>query len=128
MPPRAAQPLAFRRWQEGLAVVRWWRAVQAGRALGLEIVNGLNIADGGDGSSEQRGWSEHRWAMSAGEIVEYGYVLSAVPGCVTLLAWEYYGEEAWEDGSVGSDYFDRPENTAALFWLIRLAGEDPPRP
>jgi hypothetical protein len=35
VPPRAAQPLAFRRWQEGLAVVQWWRAVQAGRAGNL---------------------------------------------------------------------------------------------
>lgn len=96
---------------------------------GLEIINGLNIADGGDGSSGQPGWSDGRWAMSADEIVEYGYVLSAVPGCEMFLAWEYDGEEEWSDGSVGSDYFDRPENTEALRWLgLRLAGEDVERP
>jgi hypothetical protein len=101
----------------------------ASNALGLEIVNGLNIADGGDGSSRQPGWSEGRWAMSANEIITYGHVLSAVPGCVLFMAWEYDGEELWSDGSVGSDYFDRPENTAALRWLSdRLAGEDVERP
>jgi hypothetical protein len=97
----------------------------AARSLGLELVNGLNIADGGDGSSGQPGWSEGRYAMSAEEIVAYGHVLSAVPGCAMLLAWEYDGEELWSDGSVGSDYFDRPENTEALRWLARrLAGEE----
>ncbi|MFH1464727.1 MAG: hypothetical protein ABIO70_10105, partial [Pseudomonadota bacterium] len=35
VPPRAPQPKAFRRWQEGLSVVRWWRGVQAGRAVSL---------------------------------------------------------------------------------------------
>ena len=102
---------------------------EAAGSKGLEIVNGLNIADGGNGSSEQAGWGENRWAMSADEIVEYGYVLSAVPGCVLFMAWEYDGEEPWSDGSIGSDYFDRPENTAALEWLgSRLAGEDVDRP
>ncbi len=97
--------------------------------LGLEIVNGLNIADGGDGSSLQPGWSQNRHAMSAEEIVEYGYVLSAVPGCVMFMAWEYDGQEQWSDGSVGSDYFDQPENTEALRWLgLRLAGVETDRP
>lgn len=102
---------------------------EAAASLGLGIVNGLNIADGGNGSSEQAGWSENHWAMSADEIVEYGYVLTAVPDCLMFLAWEYDGEEQWSDGSVGSDYFDRPANTEALLWLSqRLAGEDPERP
>lgn len=97
--------------------------------LGLDIINGLNIADGGDGSSLQPGWGENRYAMSPDEIVEYGYVLSAVPGCVMFLAWEYDGEEQWSDGSIGADYFDQPEHTEALRWLgQRLAGEDPDRP
>ncbi len=97
--------------------------------LGLGMVNGLNIADGGDGSSGQAGWSENRYAMSATEIVEYGYVLSGSPGCVMFLAWEYDAEEPWSDGSIGADYFDRPENVEALRWLAdRLAGEDPARP
>lgn len=102
---------------------------EAAGDLGLDIVNGLNIADGGDGRSQQPGWGDNRWAMSSDEIVEYGYVLSAVPGCVLFMAWEYDGEEQWSDGSIGSDYFDQPENTEALAWLARrLAGEDPDRP
>jgi hypothetical protein len=105
------------------------RNQEAAEALGLDIINGLNIADGGNGTSEQAGWSEGRWAMSATEIVTYGHVLSAVPGCVMFLAWEYDGEQQWPDGTVGSDYFDREDTTAALRWLaLRLAGEESERP
>ncbi len=103
--------------------------IEAADELGIDIINGLNMADGGDGRSGQPGWSENKWAMSADEIVEYGYVLSAVPGCRMFLAWEYDAEEPWSDGSLGSDYFDRPENTEALRWLgQRLAGEAVDRP
>jgi len=92
-------------------------------ALGLGIINGLNIANGGDGSSGQPGWGEGRWAMSAEEIVRYGAVLSATPGCGMFLNWEYDGEELWSDGSVGSDYFDQPLLQEALASLgRRVAG------
>ena len=100
---------------------------QAERAdnLGLDIINGLNIADGGDGTSGQPGWSSGHYAMSAQEIEDYGDVLSAVPGCSMFLLWEYDGEEAWSDGSIGSDYFDQPELQEALAHLgQRLAGEE----
>jgi hypothetical protein len=102
---------------------------QLAESMGLELFNGLNIANGGDGSSGQPGWSEGRWAMSAQEIVTYGEALTASPDLVMFLAWEYDGEELWSDGSIGSDYFDQPENTEALRYLaLRLAGEevDPP--
>ena len=34
VPPRAAQPLEFRRWHEGLALRAWWRELQGGRLPG----------------------------------------------------------------------------------------------
>ena len=96
----------------------------AAERMGLEIINGLNIANGGDGSSGQTGWEADRWAMSADEIYEYGYVLMGVPGCTMFLNWEYDGEELWADGSVGADYFDQPEMAEALGWLgAYAAGE-----
>jgi hypothetical protein len=99
------------------------RQVEASEALGLEIVNGLNIADGGDGSSGKPGWGEGNYAMSADEIRTYGAVLAAMPGCTMFLNWEYDGEEAWAEGGVGSDYFDQSELTDALDDLGKHLGE-----
>lgn len=89
----------------------------AARALDLGIINGLNIADGGDGSSGQPGWRTGRYAMSPEEILDYGGQLAAMPGVGMFLNWEYDGEEAWSDGSIGADYFDQAEVQAALAGL-----------
>jgi hypothetical protein len=98
--------------------------VRAAQELGIGLVNGLNIADGGDGSSGQPGWSEGKWAMSAAEIERYGYVLLGTEDCRMFLSWEYDGEEAWSDGTIGADYFDEPELAASLAWLgAHAAGE-----
>jgi hypothetical protein len=93
-----------------------WTAAQVdhARALDVGLIHGLNIANGGDGSSGQPGWQEGRFAMSADEIRTYGAVLAGVPEVSMFLNWEYDGEEKWSDGSVGSAWFDRPELTAAL--------------
>ncbi len=90
---------------------------------GLGVINGLNIADGGDGSSGQPGWRAGHWAMSAEEITRYGAVLAAVPTCGMFLNWEYDGQEAWSDGTIGDDYFDQPELRAALTDLGVLVGQ-----
>lgn len=95
----------------------------AAEALGLGMINGMNIADGGDGSSGQPGWSSGKYAMSAEEITEYGEALLAVPTIQMFLMWEYDGQEAWSDGSIGSDYFDQPELQAALAGLGELAAQ-----
>ena len=88
--------------------------VARARELGLDVINGLNIANGGDGRSGQPGWGKDRWAMSAEEITAYGRVLGDVDGQPMFLCWEYDAEERWTDGSVGADWFDRPEQTQAL--------------
>ncbi len=98
--------------------------VAAAEDLGLDLVMGMNIADGGDGRSGQPGWGEGKWAMSADEIRDYGTVLSAAPGCVMFLNWEYDGEEPWSDGTIGSHYFNQPDLAEALADLgERLAGD-----
>ncbi len=96
------------------------------RALGLGIIMGLNIANGGDGSSGQPGWQQGRWAMSAAEIDRYGAVLTAVPGCSMFLSWEYDARERWSDGSVGADWFDQPAQTQALKQLSERMHQHPP--
>lgn len=94
---------------------------EAARARGLDLafIGGLNIANGGDGSSGQPGWQDGRFAMSGAEIERYGAVLAAIPDTVMFLCWEYDGEERWSDGSVGSVWFDRPAQLSALQALDR---------
>lgn len=94
--------------------------------LALGVINGLNIADGGDGSSRTPGYRAGFWAMSADEITRYGAILADVPTCGMFLNWEYDGEERWADGRIGAAYFDRPELQAALRGLaLRVAGHPP---
>lgn len=94
--------------------------------LGLGVINGLNIADGGDGSSGQAGYRARHWAMSASEILRYGRVLARVPSCGMFLNWEYDAQEQWFDGTIGADYFVQPELQAALVELGTLVASHPP--
>ena len=96
------------------------------RALDLAFIGGLNIANGGDGSSGQPGWQAGRHAMSGAEIERYGAVLAAIPGTVMFLCWEYDGEERWSDGSVGAAWFDRPAQREALLALDGRVSRLPP--
>lgn len=105
-----------------------YAAEQEALSLGMNlgVINGLNIADGGDGSSGQAGWRSGFHAMSAAEITEYGNVLAAVPSMGMFLNWEYDGDEAWSDGTIGSDYFDQPEFVTALTNLAVVVGNHAP--
>ncbi len=94
--------------------------------LGLGVINGMNIADGGDGSSGRSGWKKGHHPMTAEEIRRYGTVLASVPTCGMFLNWEYDGQERWIDGSIGSDYFDQPEIQQALRELGERFAEHPP--
>ena len=116
------------RGREG--AVQAWSDRQAARAASLDlgVICGLNIANGGDGSSGQPGWQEGRWAMGAAEIDRLGAVLAAEPSCGLFLAWEYDAEEKWSDGSVGADWFDQPAQQAALKRLADRVGARQPAP
>lgn len=94
-------------------------------ALDLGVINGLNLADGGDGTSGQRGWRDGRFAMSAAEIRRYGAVMLAVPSCGMFLNWEYDGQERWSDGSIGAAWLARPDVEAALAELGDAAARHP---
>lgn len=91
--------------------------------LGLDILNGLNICDGGNGDSNQMGWRSNKYAMTAEEIKTYGKALLAVPHLKMFLLWEYDAIEVWPDGTIGADYFDQPEIQQALAELGKLAAE-----
>ncbi|MCP4805730.1 MAG: hypothetical protein GY884_10335 [Proteobacteria bacterium] len=97
--------------------------MQVAADLGIGLITGMNLADGGDGSRGQPGWDEGNWAMSAQEITFNGHVLTGVPEVRMVISWEYDGEEAWSDGTIGADYFDEGEVAEALEALgARAAG------
>lgn len=97
--------------------------------LGLGIIGGLNIADGGDGRAGRPGWrGPGFYPMSAEEIREYGAVMLAVPGTGMFLNWEYDRLERWPDGSIGAEYLDQPSIRAALLELSEQSARMPAVP
>jgi len=110
------------RASDGDASAYAWNEHARALELGLGVMNGMNICDGGNGESGQTGWRPDKFAMSAGEILTYGAALLAVPDLELFLCWEYDGEELWADGvTVGSDYFDQPALQDALHELGAMA-------
>ena len=99
---------------------------EAAEALGLGVIFGLNMVNGGDGSSGQVGMDAGMFAMSGDELRAYGRALIAEPICGMFLGWEYDGASEWADGTIGSAYFDHPDRAAALVELGRLAAVHPP--
>ena len=98
----------------------------AAQAIGLICAGGLNICDGGDGSSLQPGWrgGPDFWAMSSDEIIEYGTAMfEQIEGMPMFLCWEYDTTEIWPDGTIGSVYFDQANLQDALHYLSVLAAE-----
>lgn len=91
-------------------------------SLGVDIINGLNICDGGDGSSGQVGWRSDKYAMSANEIYEYGQVLLSAPDLEIFLMWEFDTQELWADGTtIGANVFSQSDYKNAFLTLSEIA-------
>jgi hypothetical protein len=93
------------------------RHAAAAKAAGLGLVLGLNLLDGGDGSSGWKRTDSKSWAMSASEVLKYGSVLVKEPSACALLIWKYDRKD--------TAYFAQPEIQAALEGLGRLAAARP---
>lgn len=69
--------------------------VAAAKRKGLGLVVGMNVIDGGNGSSKIRGESSGRWAMSASEVRSYGNALLGQSYACAFFSWHhvpgYYG-------------------------------------
>jgi hypothetical protein len=74
---------------------------------------GLNILDGGNGSSNVRGWSSGDWAMTATEIRNYGNALLNQSYACGFYNWtyDYFGET----------YYNRTDIKSALTELSKKA-------
>jgi hypothetical protein len=86
------------------------------RSLGLKIIAGLNVINGGGKDSGIPGKGEGKNAMSADEIREWGGKLMAQPDLCAFLLWEY-----------DDSYFDRPDIKAAVEDLANKARAFPTR-
>lgn len=82
-----------------------WAANMVNRAKskGLGLFTGLNVLDGGDGSSGFHGNLPKKWAMSASEVRSYGSVLLAQSYMCGFAMWTY-----------SSTYYNRSDVKSAM--------------
>lgn len=84
------------------------------RELGLKVIGGLNVLNGGSKSSGIPGKGQGKNAMSADEIRNWGGKFFAEPNMCAFLLWEY-----------DSDYLNRPDIKAAVEELAAKARNYP---
>jgi len=89
-----------------------WVAGQTSRAKakGLGLVAGLNVLDGGDGTSGIRGTQPNTWAMSAAELKQYGTGLLSQSYVCAFSMWRYIDV-----------YYNRADVKTAMGTLSQLA-------
>ena len=89
-----------------------WAAnqVRKAKSKGLGVVAGLNILDGGDGSSGIRGTQPKTWAMSAAELKSYGTALLSQSYMCAFAMWRY-----------SDTYYDRTDIKNAMANLSQQA-------
>ena len=82
--------------------------VSAAKSKGLGIIMGLNVLDGGNGSSKVAGLSPGKYAMSATEIRTYGTaLLNQTYACGFYnWAWEYFGPTYYSRSDIKSAMAD----------------------
>jgi hypothetical protein len=85
--------------------------VAVAKSKGLGLVVGMNVLDGGDGSSRIAGWSQGKYAMSATEIRSYGTVLLDQSYACGFYMWSH-----------DTEYYSRTDIMAAMAELSAKAG------
>jgi hypothetical protein len=92
-------------YQTGKGDAGKWAAAEAAAAKrkGLGLVVGLNVINGGDGSSRIRGSRSGQWSMSASEIRQYGAAMLGESHACAFFNWQH-----------DTDYFDRSDIRSAM--------------
>ena len=85
----------------------------AAKSKSLGLIVGLNILDGGNGSSGVRGWSSSDWAMTATEIRKYGTVMLSQAYACGFFNWTY--------DYFGATYYARSDIKSAMTELSSKA-------
>ena len=92
-------------------VTKWISAeVAAAKRIGLGLAVGLNVLDGGNGSSKIQGYSSGKYVMSANELKTYGSALLNQSYSCAFYMWMY-------DGT----YYNRTDNETAMASLSQMA-------
>lgn len=109
----ASAPVTYVHLDAGWAVFRSktssspaaWAAQQVKRAKSkrLGLVAGLNVLDGGNGSSGIRGTQPRTWAMSAAELRKYGSAVLSQSHVCAFSMWRY-----------SASYYNRADVKSAL--------------
>jgi hypothetical protein len=86
----------------------------AARRANLKVAWGLNVLDGGNGSSGWRGTKPRVYNMSAAELLKYGKSLLAASGGCAFLMWRF-----------DNTYLKRNGILPAMKTLRSLAGSRP---
>jgi len=87
--------------------------IAAAKKKGLGLALGLNVLDGGNGSSGIRGTLSGKWKMSPTEIRTYGMALLNQPYACGFFSWSHV------EG--GATYFARTDIKSAMTSLSKLA-------
>lgn len=93
-----------------------WAASEAAAAKrkGLGMVVGMNVLDGGNGSSRITGVSRGKWAMSASELRTYGTAMLGEQHACAFFNWQY-----------DAGYFGRSDIKSAMAELSAQARSHP---
>ena len=91
------------------------RQVETARRLGLGLVVGLNLLNGGTAESGIPGFHKGKWAMSPGQIRSLGAVLAAEPYACAFSMWKY--------DKADPSYLQRPDIKAALADVAKVAAD-----
>ena len=83
--------------------------VTAARQAGLGLITGLNVLDGGDGSTRAKGTYAGVFNMSSTEIRTYGKLLAADPYVCSFQIWKY-----------DPDYVDQRDVADALLEVAQV--------
>jgi hypothetical protein len=82
--------LQYESWM-GSVSTKVTNEVAAAKRKGLGLAVGLNVLDGGNGSSRLAGWSRGKYKMSASEISSYGTTLLNQSYSCAFYNWMYDG-------------------------------------
>lgn len=99
--------------QQGDALTLITAQAAAARSKGLGMMTGINVLDGGNGSSKLRGWLPNHWMMTASEIRNYGNAILSSSLACGFLSWTHLYQ--------GADYFARPDINSAMVELSNKA-------
>jgi hypothetical protein len=86
------------------------REVTSAKNKRLGLMLGLNVLDGGNGSSGIRGFRSSKWAMSASEVKTYGLALLGNSYACGFAMWKY-----------SSSYYGRSDIKSAFSTLSTKA-------